>query len=61
MEPYITLYPEQIEHLPMTDQVCRRVLVFPTETAISSEDVAYVYDIIRKTMLQGTESKRKAT
>lgn len=56
MEPYITLYPEQTETLPATDELCRRVLVLPTGTAVSVDDSAYVCDLIRKAI--GARSER---
>ena len=46
MEPYKTLYPEQIDQLPATDELCRRVLVLPTGTAVSPADVDYVCRVI---------------
>lgn len=48
MEPYKSLYPEQAERLPATDALCRRVLVLPTGTAVSLEDVEYVCGVVRQ-------------
>jgi dTDP-4-amino-4,6-dideoxygalactose transaminase len=48
VEPYKTLYPEQTEALPGTDELCRRVLILPTGTALSVEDIDYVCDLIRR-------------
>lgn len=48
MEPYRTLYPEQIATLPVTDRLCQRVLVLPTGTAVSRENIQYVCGCIRR-------------
>jgi dTDP-4-amino-4,6-dideoxygalactose transaminase len=47
-EPYRTLYPEQTPRLAKTDSLWRGVLVLPTGTAISVEDVKRVCEVIRK-------------
>ncbi|MCB1092541.1 MAG: aminotransferase class I/II-fold pyridoxal phosphate-dependent enzyme [Verrucomicrobiae bacterium] len=46
MEPYASLYPRLASQLPITDSVCERVLVLPTGTGISTEDVDRVCDAI---------------
>jgi dTDP-4-amino-4,6-dideoxygalactose transaminase len=46
LEPYRTLYPEQLDRLPETDRLCNRVLALPTGTAVSVEDVQRVCDVI---------------
>lgn len=51
MEPYRSLYPEQIDALPVTDQLCRRVLVLPTGTSISPDDVQTVCAVIRSALM----------
>lgn len=50
MEPYKTLYPEQTDRMPITDAVCNRVLILPTGTAVSGDDIAFVCGLIRQTL-----------
>ena len=47
MEPYRTLYSEQLNQLPMTDLLCGRVLCLPTGTSLTPADVEIVCEIIR--------------
>jgi dTDP-4-amino-4,6-dideoxygalactose transaminase len=49
MEPYATQFPEQRERLPITDDLCGRVLCLPNGTAVSREDIDRVCDVIRRT------------
>lgn len=46
MEPYASLYPRQRERLPVTDELCGRVLLLPNGTSISNEDIDRVCDVI---------------
>ena len=39
MEPYASLYPRLDGQLPVTDEVCSKVLILPTGTGVSPEDV----------------------
>jgi dTDP-4-amino-4,6-dideoxygalactose transaminase len=48
MEPYRTLYPEQLDRLPITDELCSKVMCLPTGTAVSAEDIQRVCDTIRR-------------
>ena len=48
MEPYRTLYGEELARLPATDHLCQRVLVLPTGTAVSIADVERVCEAIRQ-------------
>jgi dTDP-4-amino-4,6-dideoxygalactose transaminase len=57
MEPYKTLYPDQVERLPATDALCQRVLVLPTGTAVSPEDIGYVCDLIRNAVRTCSEQR----
>lgn len=52
MEPYATLYPHYAGRLPRTEDLCSRVLVLPTGTAVEAADVDRVCNAI-KTSLQG--------
>jgi dTDP-4-amino-4,6-dideoxygalactose transaminase len=46
MEPYRSTYADAIAPLPVTERVCKRVLVLPTGTAVSVADVDAVCDLI---------------
>ena len=54
MEPYASLFPESCGHLPNTDTVCERVMILPTGTGISPEDVDRVCDAITRALRQVT-------
>ena len=47
MEPYQSQYPSAGRRLPETEALVKRVLVLPTGTAVSADDIAEVCDIIR--------------
>lgn len=47
MEPYRTLFPEAGKSLPVTEQLCDRVLVLPTGTAVGTAEIESVAAIIR--------------
>lgn len=47
MEPYQSYFPHAHLLLPHTEQVCRQVLVLPTGTSISGEDIARICEVIR--------------
>lgn len=46
MEPYVTEQPQLARELPVTDRVARRVLVLPTGTAVTPENVLSVCEIL---------------
>ncbi|HSK11207.1 MAG TPA: aminotransferase class I/II-fold pyridoxal phosphate-dependent enzyme [Vicinamibacterales bacterium] len=46
-EPYVTRYPDAVHRLGETERLCARVLVLPTGTALTPDDVAVVCSIIR--------------
>ena len=46
MEPYASMYPQEEGTLPATEALCERVLVLPTGTGVSAEDVDRVCDAI---------------
>jgi dTDP-4-amino-4,6-dideoxygalactose transaminase len=48
MKPYRELFPHARLVLPQTEAVAGRVLVLPTGTAVSREDIALIVDIIRQ-------------
>lgn len=47
MEPYQSYFPHAHLLLPHTEQVCRQVLVLPTGTSVSEEDIARICEVIR--------------
>jgi len=47
MKPYRDLFPWADVHLPATNQVAARVLVLPTGSSVSEEDIAAICAIIR--------------
>ena len=55
MEPYSSLFPEASLKLPETEQLVQRVIVLPTGTAISPEDVTHICQIIRLAVTHGRQ------
>jgi dTDP-4-amino-4,6-dideoxygalactose transaminase len=47
MEPYRSLFPDAGRSLPQTERVAARVIVLPTGTSVSAEDIDRVCDLIR--------------
>lgn len=47
VEPYRTLYPESIRFLPVTERLAAQVMCLPTGTALSTDDVDTVCDVVR--------------
>ncbi|HUG93996.1 MAG TPA: DegT/DnrJ/EryC1/StrS family aminotransferase [Planctomycetaceae bacterium] len=58
MEPYGSLDPESGRGLPVTEAVCRRVLVLPTGTSIGDEQIATVGEIVRAALAKAEEIRR---
>jgi dTDP-4-amino-4,6-dideoxygalactose transaminase len=58
MEPYRSYFPHAHLLLPATEQVCRQVLVLPTGTAVTAQDVARLCELI-KTALANAPAVRK--
>ena len=50
MEPYVSRYPGYTVTLPNTEFLCSRVLILPTGTSVSTDDVERVCDIIRNAL-----------
>lgn len=46
MEPYRSYFPHAHLLLPSTEQVCRQVMVLPTGTAVSEQDIARLCGVI---------------
>lgn len=59
MEPYRSLFPDAGARLPETEKLVQRVLVMPTGTAISSEDINKLCDILETVVRNGAEVRRK--
>ncbi len=55
MEPYLTDDPDASQRLPNTEKLCREVMSLPTGTAVSSEDIALVCELIRTALQHGPE------
>jgi dTDP-4-amino-4,6-dideoxygalactose transaminase len=53
MEPYRTLFPEAGKNLPVTEELCARVLVLPTGTAVGPDEIEAVVAILRLTIAAG--------
>lgn len=47
MEPYRSCFPHADLLLPVTEALCRRVMVLPTGTAVSAQDIACIGKLIR--------------
>lgn len=48
MEPYCSIYPEQLDRLPITDELCGKVMCLPTGTAVSHDDIHRVTQAVRQ-------------
>jgi len=55
MEPYRTLFPDVAARLPVTERICRRVLVLPTGTAIGEAEIDAIGSILRAALARGAE------
>ena len=53
MQPYRSRFPSAADHLPITELLCRRVLVLPTGTAVGSDEVQGICGIIRMVIENG--------
>ncbi|WP_127997039.1 aminotransferase class I/II-fold pyridoxal phosphate-dependent enzyme [Piscinibacter defluvii] len=53
MEPYRTLYPRAAARLPHTDAVAARLLILPTGTGVSGEDIQRLCDLLALMVGQG--------
>lgn len=47
MEPYCTLYPDQVGLFPVTDMLCGRILCLPTGTSVGQKDIINICNLIR--------------
>jgi dTDP-4-amino-4,6-dideoxygalactose transaminase len=55
MEPYRSLYPHWRFLLPVTEAVAARVIVLPTGTGVSAEEIGEVCAILRRVVASGAE------
>ncbi|HKR14427.1 MAG TPA: aminotransferase class I/II-fold pyridoxal phosphate-dependent enzyme [Pyrinomonadaceae bacterium] len=55
MQPYDTLYPDAAARLPVTESVVQQVLLLPTGTTISPEDITRICQIIKFAVSHGEE------
>lgn len=59
MEPYRSLFPDAGSRLPETERLVQRVLVMPTGTAVSREDINKLCDIVETVVRNGAEVRRR--
>ena len=59
MEPYRSFFPHAGLLLPETEKISNRVLVLPTGTSISSDDIHKIAQIIRYCVNNGLEISQK--
>ena len=59
MEPYRSYFPHARLMLPQTEEVVRRVLALPTGTAVGSEDISLICQIIRFACQNGQAIREK--
>lgn len=59
MEPYASEPPVGGYRLPRTEEICARVMVLPTGTAVSLTDIARMGELIRTIMQHGPEISRR--
>ncbi len=53
MEPYRTLYPRAAARLPKTDAVAGKLLILPTGTAVSPDDIARLVGLLATMVREG--------
>lgn len=53
MEPYRLHPPADGWRLPATDELCRRVMVLPTGTAVSRSDIARMGPLMKRIVAKG--------
>jgi dTDP-4-amino-4,6-dideoxygalactose transaminase len=57
MEPYRSYFPNASLLLPETEKLAQKVLILPTGTAISEEDISKICQIIRLVILSYLNDK----
>jgi dTDP-4-amino-4,6-dideoxygalactose transaminase len=61
MEPYRTLYPDAAARLPHTEAITDRLVILPTGTGVSAENVACICDIIAFALARGSSVRERLT
>ena len=61
MAPYASLYPQTSGRLPVTEDLVEQVLLVPTGTTISSQDISRICHIINFAVSHGREINRKSS
>ena len=59
MQPYASMTPNGGRRLPVTDRVARRVLVLPTGTAVSAEQVDLICGMLRLLVSNGASVAKR--
>jgi dTDP-4-amino-4,6-dideoxygalactose transaminase len=59
MEPYRSYFPHAGLLLPQTERLAKQVLSLPTGTAVGSEDINKICEIIRTAVTNGSEVREK--
>jgi dTDP-4-amino-4,6-dideoxygalactose transaminase len=59
MEPYRSQFPDAAMALPETERLTKRVLVMPTGTAVSSDDITRLCGIVAMIVRNGAEVRHK--
>jgi len=59
MEPYNSQFPSAAARLPVTESVLQRVLLLPSGTAVSTEDISRICRIIKFAVSHGEEIKQQ--
>ena len=59
MQPYVSTMPNIGRRLPVTDRLARQVLVLPTGTAVSGEQVALICGMLRLLVANGASAAKK--
>ena len=59
MEPYASTMPNIGTRLPVTERLAQRVLVLPTGTAVSTEQIETICGILRLAVSNGGDTARR--
>ena len=59
MEPYRSYFPHAHLLLPRTEQVCRQVIVLPTGTSVSVEDIARICGVINTALTHAAAVRKR--
>lgn len=59
MEPYQSFYPGLSFNLPVTEKVCEQVLVLPAGSAMGSEEIQKICNLVRFCVANGRELSRR--